>query len=87
MQSPNRDSFLGLKQLPTCSHQPQVVLETVAYKCCLTCATSYMESLIFLVDVFYIRDGELNVQATSYGIRRHEIPVGLPAQTSNESGG
>ena len=87
MVSPNRDAFLGLKQLPSCTELPQVVLQTVGFKCCILCAQRYMESLFPLVDVFYVNDGAINDKATSYGIRRHEIAPAPANPTLNQSGG
>lgn len=87
MTTPNRDAFLGLKHLPTCNHPPQVVLETAQLKACLECAFRCMEALISLVDVIYIRDGELNEKAQALLIERKRPTAPQERTPSNQSGG
>ena len=82
----NAEAFLGIRQLPSCSHEPRVVLETVGFKACLDCSFRYMESLVSLVDIFYIRDGTINAKAISYGIQRSEKALQIQAETPDPSG-
>lgn len=81
MTASNRDAFLGLRQLPSCTHPPQLVLETAQLKACLPCAFRCMELLVPLVDVIYIRDGELNAEAKALLFERKR-PTTPEAQTS-----
>ena len=83
----NRDCFLGLRQLPSCTHEPQVVLETSHLKACLECAFSCMKALIPLVDVIYIRDGELNATAKALLIERRRPTASENQTPTDESGG
>lgn len=56
----NRDTFLGLRQLPTCDHEPQVILDTPQLCCCLDCAVSCMRELLPLVNVLIFVTGGLS---------------------------
>ena len=87
MTSSDNKTFLGLRQLPSCTHPPKIRLLTTGFKSCVECALDYLVGLSGVVEYFDIQDGPLNGKATAYGLRRQESPTQTPNQTPIESGG